>query len=106
MTESLEDGVAMLDVRLRSHAGGLRLMGVSSSGVARVRFTGMCTGCPYRPLTMAHTIRPALMGLPGVRGVEAEGARISAEAEARLGALVPTRLRHSPSGSGPTGAPV
>ena len=49
-----------------------------------VAYTGMCTGCPLRPLTTSATVRPALLELDGVEAVEVEGSRISAEAEARL----------------------
>jgi len=70
---------------LDAHAGGVELVAVEG-GVVRLRFTGMCTGCPLRPVTTASTIRPALLDLRGVTAVEIEGSRISAEAEARLAA--------------------
>ena len=70
---------------LDAHAGGVELVGVEG-GVVRIRFTGMCTGCPLRPLTTVSTLRPALLELEGVESVEVEGSRISAEAEARLAA--------------------
>jgi Fe-S cluster biogenesis protein NfuA len=70
---------------LDAHAGGVELVAVQE-GVVRLRFTGMCTGCPLRPVTTASTIRPALLELQGVTAVEIEGSRISAEAEARLAA--------------------
>ena len=70
---------------LDAHAGGVELVAVEA-GVVRLRFTGMCTGCPLRPVTTASTIRPALLDLRGVTAVEIEGSRISAEAEARLAA--------------------
>jgi Fe-S cluster biogenesis protein NfuA len=70
---------------LDAHAGGVELLEVRG-GVVRLRFTGMCAGCHLRPLTTASTIRPALLELDEVSGVEIEGSRISAEAEARLAA--------------------
>jgi len=70
---------------LDAHAGGVELVAVDG-GVVRLRFTGMCTGCPLRPVTTASTIRPALLELDGVTAVVVEGSRISAEAEARLAA--------------------
>jgi Fe-S cluster biogenesis protein NfuA len=70
---------------LDAHAGGVEVVSVEG-GVVRLRFTGMCAGCPLRPVTTASTIRPALLALDGVRAVEVEGSRISAEAEARLAA--------------------
>jgi Fe-S cluster biogenesis protein NfuA len=72
---------------LDAHAGGVELVSVEE-GVVRLRFTGMCTGCPLRPVTTASTIRPALLELDGVTAVEVEGSRISAEAEARIAAAI------------------
>jgi Fe-S cluster biogenesis protein NfuA len=66
------------------HAGGIELVDMSDDGVVRVRFTGMCTGCPNRPLTSAWAVKPGLLDLDGVTRVEIEGSRISAEAEERL----------------------
>jgi Fe-S cluster biogenesis protein NfuA len=77
--------VGDLGAVLGAHAGGLELVELVH-GVARVRYTGMCTGCHLRPLTTASTVRPALLELDGVESVEIEGSRISAEAEARLAA--------------------
>ena len=83
------DAVALrveeLRVVLGAHAGGIELVEVAG-GVARVRYTGMCTGCQLRPLTTVSTVRPALLEVDGVEAVEVEGSRISAEAEARLAA--------------------
>jgi Fe-S cluster biogenesis protein NfuA len=70
---------------LGAHAGGIELVELNG-GVARVRYTGMCTGCPLRPVTTASTVRPALLALDGVDELEVEGSRISAEAEARIAA--------------------
>jgi Fe-S cluster biogenesis protein NfuA len=86
---ALPDTVALrvdeLGVVLSAHAGGIELVEVAD-GIARLRYTGMCTGCPLRPLTTMSTVRPALLELDGVAAVEVEGSRISAEAEARLAA--------------------
>ena len=82
---ALERRVAELGAVLGAHAGGVELVGLAG-GVARIRYTGMCTGCHLRPVTTASTVRPALLELDGVDEVEVEGSRISAEAEARLAA--------------------
>jgi Fe-S cluster biogenesis protein NfuA len=76
--------VGHLDQLIRAHAGGLVLEDITADGVVRLRFTGMCAGCEYRPVTTASAIRPALMALPGVSDVEIAGGRISKEAEARI----------------------
>jgi Fe-S cluster biogenesis protein NfuA len=85
MTAAVLERLEELRPALDAHAGGVELVEVDR-GVVRLRFTGMCTGCPLRPLTTASTIRPALLSLEGVEAVEIEGSRISAEAEARLAA--------------------
>ncbi len=69
---------------MSAHAGAIELVEVSSRGAVRVRFTGMCAGCLFRPLTMRGTIEPALRAVPGVSAVAADGARISEEAAERL----------------------
>jgi Fe-S cluster biogenesis protein NfuA len=69
---------------LGAHAGGIELEQLDEEGRVRIRFTGMCTGCLFRPVTMATTIRPALLEVDGVRGVEATGVRISEHAARRL----------------------
>jgi Fe-S cluster biogenesis protein NfuA len=83
--ESVLRRVGELGAVLGAHAGGLELVELAG-GVARIRYTGMCTGCPLRPLTTVSTVRPALLELDDVESVEVEGSRISAEAEARLAA--------------------
>ena len=75
--------------RLRAHAGGIELRGVDPDGIVRLRFTGMCAGCPLKPLTMAMVVIPALRPLKGVREVVAPGARVSATSQARLRTIKP-----------------
>ena len=76
--------VESLNVLIQSHAGGLDLVDVSFDGVVSVRYTGMCAGCDYRPLTTAGTVEPALMDVPGVTRVHVVGARVSDDALARI----------------------
>ena len=94
---AIEAGVREVGARLAAHAGGLELAGIADDGTVTVRYTGMCTGCPYRPLTTAWTVRPALLAFEGVTAVRTEGSRISEEAEARLAAAL--------AGSPPVWAP-
>jgi Fe-S cluster biogenesis protein NfuA len=82
--DELESRIAVVDDLLKAHAGGLELESVSGNGEVVVRFTGMCTGCIYKPVTMAATVRRELMAVPGVRSVTAVGGRMSQEAEERL----------------------
>lgn len=82
--EVVEERIRELSAYIRMHAGGVELAELTNGGAVQVRFTGMCTGCPYRPVTMAATVRPALMEIEGVTSVEAVGSRISAQAEKRI----------------------
>ena len=81
---TIAERVSALSDLMTMHAGGLELETVDADGNVRVRFTGMCTGCLYRPVTMAATIRPALMELDGVTAVQAAGSRVSERAERLL----------------------
>jgi Fe-S cluster biogenesis protein NfuA len=82
--EALSQAVEELSQVLHAHAGGLELVDVDAEGGVTVRFTGMCTGCPVRPVTLVGLIKPALLELDGVEAVSAEGGRMSSHAEARL----------------------
>ncbi len=84
---SVERRVDEVSRLLWSHAGGIELEGVDEDGQVRVRFTGMCTGCPFRPVTMATTVRPALAEIGGVTEVHASGVRVSEHAARRLAAV-------------------
>jgi Fe-S cluster biogenesis protein NfuA len=82
--DALRARIDQVSAAIGAHAGAIELLEVSAAGVVRVRFTGMCTGCLFRPLTMMGTVEPALLEVPGVTAVEAAGTRISAEAAARM----------------------
>jgi Fe-S cluster biogenesis protein NfuA len=83
-TEALNERLSQVNRYIAMHAGGVEVERTTGDGHVVVRFTGMCTGCLYREATMATTVRPALLQINGVTGVEAIGARVSAQAAARL----------------------
>ena len=60
---------------------------VDGEGTARVRFTGACAGCWGRAACLEVSVRPALLGVPGVRRVEAVGVRLSRAAQERVARL-------------------
>ena len=80
----VEERIEELNRLMRAHAGAVELLGLSDDGVVAVRFTGMCTGCELRPITMAAMVRPGLLAVPGVTRVDIIGARVSEEAERRI----------------------
>lgn len=80
----IAEHVEMLSDFLGQHAGGLTLDGITEDGHVTVRYTGMCTGCLYRPVTMGATIRPFLLEVEGVTGVEAIGSRMNDRANDML----------------------
>jgi Fe-S cluster biogenesis protein NfuA len=82
--ELLDERLARVSKALDAHAGGIELVRIDDDGEVRVRFTGMCTGCPLRPVSLNGLVRPVLESVDGVTGVAAEGGRVSREAEARL----------------------
>jgi Fe-S cluster biogenesis protein NfuA len=71
---------------MASHAGTLELQHVTPDGAVTVRFGGLCTACPMKAMTLAATIRPALLDIEGVTRVDAVGVRVSRDAERRLAA--------------------
>jgi len=81
---ALDERVEHVDRMLKAHAGGVELESVTSEGDVVVRFTGMCTGCLYKPVTMAATVRKELMTVHGVQSVRCVGGRVSEEIEERL----------------------
>jgi Fe-S cluster biogenesis protein NfuA len=82
--EQLAGRARLVSHLLTAHGGGIELLPSTKDDVVRVRFTGLCTTCPLKPLTTASIIRPAFVDMDGVSSVEVEGCRISAEAERRL----------------------
>ena len=94
--EQLERRLDSINLIIRSHAGAVELVDVASDGIVSVRYTGMCAGCEYRPVTSAGTLVPALRDVPGVKGVFVVGSSVSLEAQARIaetldGASAPAR---------------
>jgi Fe-S cluster biogenesis protein NfuA len=86
--QELDERLAVLSRVLRAHAGGVELVHADDEGLVKLRYTGMCTGCPLRPLTTERTVRPVLGDLTGLTRLEVLGSRISVEAVQRLATYV------------------
>jgi Fe-S cluster biogenesis protein NfuA len=83
---SLASAVEATNRALAAHAGGIEVVEVRETAAGReavLRFTGMCTGCAFKPMTLAATVEPLLTGAEGVTAVHALGGRADPEAMAR-----------------------
>jgi Fe-S cluster biogenesis protein NfuA len=80
---------------LGSHGGDVELLGVAD-GVARVRLTGTCDGCPSSAATLQYAIEEAVArAAPELDGIEADGVAEPAPAQQliQIGSLTcPTEL--------------
>jgi Fe-S cluster biogenesis protein NfuA len=89
--EDVESRVAraLEEVRpyLGSHGGNVELLGVAD-GVARVRLTGTCDGCPSSTATLRYAIEEAVArAAPELTGVEADGVAEPAQPLLQIGSL-------------------
>jgi len=82
---------------MRAHGGGLELTRPGPD--AEVRFTGMCAGCPGRPLCLENLVIPALLAVDTVTSVTAAGTRADPAALGRLRALSAGEPREDPAGA-------
>jgi len=78
----VEEAIATLNLALRTHGGSVECLGVED-GTLRLRMTGLCAACLFKPVTLEATIRPYIRERLAM-DVTIEGARISEEAQARL----------------------
>jgi Fe-S cluster biogenesis protein NfuA len=81
---ALEERISDVNALMSAHAGAVELLDVGADGTVTVMFTGKCRGCEVKPLTMAATVRPALLAVEGVTEVLAAGTRVSEEAARRM----------------------
>ena len=57
---------------LGMHGGNVELVEVTAEGVARVRLTGGCAGCPSAQMTLVGVVEKAIKSkVPEVKSVEA-----------------------------------
>ena len=89
---------ALDDVRpyLGSHGGDVELLGVED-GVARLRLSGTCNGCPSSTVTLRNAIEEAVMrAAPDLDGIDAEGVAEPRPAIVQIGSLqCPTELQNA-----------
>lgn len=69
--EQIEQVLGEVRPMLARHAGDIEFVGFEA-GVVKVRFLGMCRGCPLSALTLKAGVEEFLRAkIPGVRAVEA-----------------------------------
>ncbi len=72
MRDRVEAALETIRPALRADGGDVELVEVTAEGVARVRLTGACKGCPMSRLTLKHGVeRVLLRDVPGLNAVEA-----------------------------------
>ena len=97
---SVQEAVALVDRALRAHGGGAHVAAFGpdiedmedSDRHVQLRLTGLCTGCPYWPVTLGVTIEPLLSRELGPVTVSIEGKQVSESTKKRLTLLA----NHSP----------
>jgi Fe-S cluster biogenesis protein NfuA len=72
MKELVEAALDKIRPTLKGDGGNVELVEVTEAGVARVRLTGACKGCPMSRVTLKNGIeRLLLQEVPGLKAVEA-----------------------------------
>jgi Fe-S cluster biogenesis protein NfuA len=80
----LEARARLVSRMLAPHGGGVEVVDAGADGAVRLSFTGLCTACWMRPITLENVVGPAFRDLDGVADVQVDGVRISAAAQQRL----------------------
>ncbi len=66
--KTIED---IINPRLTMHSGGIELISVDEKeGIATIKFSGMCVGCPMAGMTFEGLVEAELMSeIPELKGV-------------------------------------
>jgi Fe-S cluster biogenesis protein NfuA len=87
---TIDDALAEIRPRLRGHAGDMRAE-LDEDGTVHVHFEGACETCPSIAVTYAGLVRTTLLGVPGVRRVDAEQVHASARSLNRIAVMLGAR---------------
>jgi len=72
MKALVEAALSKIRPSLKADGGDVELVEVTEAGMARVRLTGACKGCPMSQMTLKNGIERLLLAeVPGLKGVEA-----------------------------------
>jgi Fe-S cluster biogenesis protein NfuA len=96
--QDLEAALFAIRPRLRGHAGDMTAS-VGDDGTVAVHFEGACESCPAMAVTYAGLVRTTLLGVPGVRRVEADQVHASARTLNRIAVALGARVVEEPERS-------
>ncbi|MEL7640195.1 MAG: NifU family protein [Solidesulfovibrio sp.] len=72
MREQIEAALGKIRPALQADGGDVELVEVTETGIARVRLTGACKGCPMSQMTLKNGVERILkQEVPGLTAVEA-----------------------------------
>lgn len=72
LKKALEEALTKIRPFLQRDGGDIELVEVSEGGVAKVRLTGACKGCPMSQVTLKQGVeRVLLKEVPGLKEVQA-----------------------------------
>jgi Fe-S cluster biogenesis protein NfuA len=72
LKERAEQTLMMIRPSLQADGGDVELVDVNGEGIASVRLTGACRGCPMSTMTLKMGIERVLREqIPEIKGVEA-----------------------------------
>lgn len=103
LPERVEEALESVRPYMASHGGNVELLAVAD-GVARIKLSGSCDGCPASAATLELAIKQALdEHAPDLDGLEVEGAVAGAEAAEVSGTELPIVQVGSAEGSSGAG---
>lgn len=72
MREKVEAALAKIRPMLQADGGDVELVEITDKGIAKVRLTGRCKGCPMSQMTLKSGVeRVVLKEVPQIKAVEA-----------------------------------
>lgn len=71
MREQIEAALGKIRPSLQADGGDVELVDVTAGGIAKVRLTGACKGCPMSQMTLKNGVERILkQEVPGLKAVE------------------------------------
>ena len=74
--------------RLAAHLGSAEIDRIDDDGIVHLLFTGACTSCAYRKVTLLGAVYPRLREIDGIEGVASPGVPVSLSEQQRVAATL------------------